>query len=146
MLPQRVPNPKRDLVTPGTVCEIADRWKVRPNLIHKVVQAQGDLPFDLWIFSGARSREHQEEVSDTPFEISTHANRDRTGCPRLATGVDVQPVSPGVRAIKAAVAQMGAALTLRGLRWGGGAPVDDTGVPVGNEAWHVDLGPRSTHP
>lgn len=143
LIPSRLPHPKRDLVTPETVCRIAQKWRVKPLLVHKVIEAQGDLPFDLWIFSGARAREKQEEISGTPFDVSTHADTGRDGCPRLATGVDVQPVSPGIRVINAAVAQMGAAMVLRGLRWGGGAPVTDAGIPVGNERWHVDLGPRS---
>lgn len=143
MIPQRLPNPRVDLVTPEDICQLAQRWKISTRLASRIVKAQGTLPFDLWIFSGARSREHQEGISGTPFEVSTHADEDERGCPRLATGADVQPVSPGIRLIGAAVGQMGAAMVMAGLRWGGGAPVGPDGIPVGNERWHVDLGPRN---
>lgn len=142
MIPERIPNPRTTPISDLVVCELAGDWGISPALAMKLVLAQEELPFDLWIFSGARTRATQDRVSSTPFETSTHADHDATGCPRLATGADVQPVSPGVRSVPAAVAQMGAAFVRQGLRWGGGAPVGDDGIPVGVERWHVDLGPR----
>jgi len=107
-LPQRLPNPRTDPVTLDDVCAIADRWGLHGLLVDKLIRAQQELPFDLWIFSGARTAERQEAVSSTPFALSTHADTDADGCPRKATGADVQPVSSAVRASGAAVAQMGA--------------------------------------
>lgn len=144
VIPQRVPSRRVEPVSAEVVCAMANRWGVDTRLILGVVNAASTLPYDVWIFSGSRSREHQEEISETPFDRSTHAEEGANGCPRLATGLDVQPVSPGVRLSLPDVAQMGAAMVLQGLRWGGGAPFDDTGFPVGNERWHVDLGPRPT--
>lgn len=150
MIPRRIPNPRTEPVDAGIICAIANKWGVQPLLIHRLTEAQRMLPFDLWIFSGARDREEQEALRDepgsqaAPFELSTHADTDERGCPRLATGADVQPADAGIRVITAAVAQMGMAVTLAGLRWGGGSPVDEAGIP--SDRWHVDLGPRSTHP
>lgn len=146
MIPERIPNPRSEEISDVVVCELANDWGIHPSLAFKLVNAQGSLPFDLWIFSGARTPETQSRVSETPYELSTHAGTYANGCPRLATGADVQPVSPGVRLSNAAVAQMGAAFVHQGLRWGGGAPVGDDGIPVGNERWHVDLGPRDAMP
>lgn len=143
MIPRRVPNPRTDAVTRATICQLADRMGVSPELLDRLTHAQAQLPFELHIFSAARSRDHQARVSSTPFDRSTHADEDTRGCPRLATGVDVQPVQAGIRQSGAAVAQMGAAFVHAGLRWGGGAPVGADGIPVDNERWHVDLGPRA---
>lgn len=142
MIAERVPDPKRVPISDLVVCEFAGDWGISPALALKLVLAQEELPFPLHIFSGARSRRHQQNLSSTPFDVSTHANEDTDGCARLATGADVQPLSPGVRLSGPAVAQMGAAFVRQGLRWGGGAPVGDDGIPVGVERWHVDLGPR----
>ena len=145
-LPQRIPNSRVELVSFERMCSIARRWGLDVRVVELLARAQSELPFDLWLFSGARSREKQETVSSLAFDRSTHADMDTRGCPRLATGADAQPVSPAVRMDRSSVAQMGAAFVRAGLRWGGGAAVDDVGIPVGVERWHVDLGARQTHP
>lgn len=142
MLPDRIPNSRIEPVSNESFCRMAEKWGVSPDLLWRLIQTAGELPFDIMIFSGARARGEQERVSGTTFDRSTHANEDPNGCPRYATGADVQPVSPGVRSVPAAVAQLGAAAVRAGLRWGGGAPVGPDGIPVGNERWHFDLGPR----
>jgi len=139
MIPQKVPNPR---VEPVDACSFADRWGIDLQLAGRVIAAAGDLPFDVWIFSGSRSQGLQEDISDTPFAVSTHADRDN-GCDRLSTGADVQPVSPANRSDLVVVAQMGAAFVRHGLRWGGGARIGPDGIPRGAERWHVDLGPRA---
>jgi len=141
-LPQRVPNPFKELVTTEIVCGFSDRWGIEPALLGKIADAQAELPFDLWIFSGARDESHQQSISRTPFDVSTHADRFEDGCARLASGADVQPVDIANRSDLATVAQMGAAFTRQGLRWGGGARFDSVGIPEGVERWHIDLGPR----
>ncbi len=60
MIPSVVPNPASELVTQEEICELAARWGVAPLLVAAVVRARRDIPFDLWIFSGARSRELQD--------------------------------------------------------------------------------------
>ena len=142
MIPSPVPNPREDVDWHAKMCTIAERWGLDSDLARRIVEAQAEIPFDLWIFSGARDSFKQAQVSRTPFHLSTHADTDERGCPRLSTGADVQPSSPAIRKMPMAVAQMGAAFVRHGLRWGGGAPVGDDGIPVGNERWHVDLGPR----
>ncbi len=148
MIPQRVPNPFTEQISNATVCAMADRWGVEPELITRLIMARFDMPFDVWIFSGARTRSTQGTVSRTPFHLSTHADESADGCPRLATGVDAQPTDVLNRVDLVVVAQMGAAWTRQGLRWGGGARVGGLqsdagpGIPVGVERWHVDLGPR----
>lgn len=141
-IPETVPNPRVRIVSNADLCDLAKRWGISQTLAARLVAGVMDLPFDVWIFSGARSRESQSNVSNTSFERSTHADTDEFGCPRLATGVDVQPVSPAIRISDLAVAQLGAAMVRQGLRWGGGAAVGDDGIPVGVERWHFDLGPR----
>lgn len=144
MIPVSVPHSSSGrLVDTAWLCEVADELGVEYELVRRLTQARHFLPFDLWIFSGARSAAEQARVSELPFARSTHADTDAAGCARLATGADVQPVSPGVRVDKTSVLMMGAEFVRAGLRWGGGAPVDDIGIPVGVERWHVDLGPRT---
>lgn len=142
MFPETLPDPRRVLVSNLELCDLASRWGIHVGLAEQLIRAAGELPFDIWIFSGARSQEEQAGLGSVPFNVSTHADRDERGCFRLATGVDVQPVSPAVRLSGAAVAQLGAAMIRQGLRWGGGAPVGDDGIPVGVERWHFDRGPR----
>lgn len=140
--PENIPHRGLEPAGSHEACDLAESWRIHPSLALSLIAAQAELPFRLWIFSGARSRGLQERISHTPFELSTHADTDSRGCPRPSTGADVQPVDPGIRLSGPAVAQMGAAFTRAGLRWGGGADVGPDGIPVGDERWHVDLGPR----
>lgn len=128
------------------MCAVADRWGIDPVLSWKLMLTAAKLPFDIQIFSGARTREQQEQLEregrpTAPFDVSTHADETASGCPRRATGADVQPIDGGVRVIRAAIAQLGAAAVSAGLRWGGGSPVQADGIP--SDFWHFDLGPRS---
>jgi len=130
------------------ICALAERWGLLPELAERIIASRKELPFDIWIFSGSRSRSTQREVSRTAFDVSTHSDEESNGCPRLSTGADVQPTDIANRVDFATVAQMGSAFVRAGLRWGGGAPVErledaNPGGPVGVERWHVDLGPRS---
>lgn len=142
MIPQRIPNPFVEPISNDLVCAIAARWTVEPDLVTRLIMARFDMPFDVWIFSGARSMTKQAAVSKTPFNVTTHADAFANGCARLATGVDAQPTELANRVDLVVVAQMGAAWTRQGLRWGGGAPAGSDGIPEGVERWHVDLGSR----
>ena len=66
-LPQRIPNPTKEIVTRETVCSLAAKWRIEPVLAQKIINGAGDLPFEIWLFSGARSISQQKEVSDLDF-------------------------------------------------------------------------------
>jgi len=88
------------------------------------------------IISGSRTREEQRHLARTgrpaaPDELSTHRS-----CP--ATGVDVSLGFGPTRVLKAI---WGRIAVMNGLRWGGGGPVDDGGIPL--DFGHVDRGPRT---
>ena len=85
--------------------------------------------------SGYRTREEQEllELEGRPAaedRLSTHRS-----CP--ATGADLRlPIA----ADDYTQAELGRLVYLAGMRWGGGSPKNELGIP---EDWnHVDLGPR----
>lgn len=130
MMPQTI-SPETD------PCQLADRWIIDERLARKLVAMTRDLPFFVRIISGYRTEAEQDELRrqgrpTAPNDKSTHLS-----CP--ATGADLQP---SVAATHRVIADLGAAATRQGLRWGGGSPTDpDTGIP---SDWpHVDLGPRS---
>ena len=140
------PLPTRDDPQPSAeyVCSIAARWGIRPELAQRLVCVSQRLEFGVSIISGARTRGRQEELERqgrpaAPWHLTTHADTDASGCPRLATGADVRTAVAPVTAVQA---RFGAEAVHCGLRWGGGSPVNPTtGIP---SDWnHVDLGPRS---
>lgn len=122
------------------VQQVVQRWGVSCELATRLAQMervfQNDTGHLLEVFSGFRTCEDQERLRRegrpaAPCDRSTH-----TTCP--ATGADVRP--QGVFPSDQVKQQFGAAATLAGLRWGGGSPTDDRGIPTD---WnHVDLGPR----
>lgn len=127
----------RQGVTPTSdPCEISTRWKLDDRVARALVRMASRLPFGFRIISGHRTREEQLELARqgrpaAPDHLSTHRS-----CP--ATGVDIWPDVEPTRPVKAT---LGAAAMEQGLRWGGGSPVDDTGIP---SDWnHFDLGPRT---
>jgi len=88
------------------------------------------------VLSGFRTVKEQNELirrgrpAANPL-VSTH-----TTCP--ATGVDFRINGFVTRLMKA---RFGRIVVLNGLRWGGGSPNDDVGIP---SDWnHADLGPRA---
>ena len=91
------------------------------------------LPVD--IISGYRTEGEQQALGTAgrptaPDELSTHRS-----CP--ATGVDI---SLGLYPVASQKAIWGRIVTMNGLRWGGGSPVDDGGIPL--DWQHVDRGRR----
>jgi len=97
---------------------------------------QQSFPTPLLIFSGHRTREEQDALESegrptAPFDLSTH-----TTCP--ATGADIRP---DIAWDVAVTLTFGSAALFAGLRWGGGSPVDELGIP--SDRSHVDLGPRN---
>ena len=136
--------PEREVLTDVTdrdVCTVAERWKVSPDTISRVVAAaQGfrtETGRDVWIISGWRSAVQQRGLSrkgrpTARDDLSTHRS-----CP--ATGVDISlgPLPSGFLKAK-----WGRLTLIHGLRWGGGGRVDpDSGIPI--DWQHVDMGPRA---
>jgi len=128
----------------GTDCAtLCERWGIAPELAASllVVDERWRATFPGLggpsIISGFRTREEQEELSEqgrpaAPDDLSTHRS-----CP--ATGADLSlPV-----AVTADVkVDFGMIVMVAGLRWGGGSPLDEQGIPTD---WnHVDLGPRAS--
>lgn len=113
-------------------------WLLRPDVARKVAQLLERMERETglgWsILSGYRTPEVQAQLEregrpTAPVECSTHLT-----CP--ATGADIRFHSFPTRTIKA---RFGLAATELGLRWGGGSPPDEAGIPAD---WnHVDNGP-----
>lgn len=132
MLPQPIPPSFADQVE---FCTWTAKWGISVELGRKLQKMQDQFPTQLVIFSGFRTREQQEQLDQegrptAPFDLSTH-----TTCP--ATGADVRPQIAWDPAV---TLTFGLAATFAGLRWGGGGPIDDVGIPIDRS--HLDLGPR----
>lgn len=118
-------------------CVWLAKWGLALKLGIALQRMQELFPTRLLIFSGFRTRDQQEQLEregrpTAPFNSSTH-----TTCP--ATGADVRP---DIAWDPAVLLTFGHAATQAGLRWGGGGPIDETGIPIDRS--HLDLGPRTT--
>jgi len=134
MLPQPIPVP----ASQDEICALMDSWILSPVLAVKLAAMAQLVPFGLSIISGYRTRERQEELiqegrpAASP-DVSTHCSCPATGADLRITGLE-----PG----NYEISLFGAAAVRVGLRWGGGSPVESSGIPVD---WnHVDLGPRAS--
>lgn len=93
---------------------------------------------DVFIISGWRSAEEQAALKragrpTAPDELSNHRS-----CLSTAVDVDLGFLVPNGNQLA-----WGVAAVHRGLRWGGGSPVDPkTSIP--SDWAHVDVGPRSS--
>jgi len=138
-----VPNPRIEDVTQEAICAMALGMDMEPLLLERLTAMQARLPFGLRIISSGRTREEQAALKaegrpTAEFRFSTHALEDEQGCPRLSTGADL---SPDVAAVVSVKHLFGAEAVFAGLRWGGGSPLDQDGIP---SDWnHLDLGPRT---
>jgi len=136
MIPQRI-DPLMDL---QSFCTFAGKWGISTDLANRLRLVAQDMPVTISIFSGFRTKDHQERLRaegrpTAPPGVSTHTTYP-------ATGADIELAVATDRAVQLT---FGAVVTARGLRWGGGSPVDpDTGIP--SDWKHVDLGPRSCPP
>lgn len=132
MIPERIPEQSEGQLA---FCSWIDKWGLDARLAARLQKMQEQFPTNLLIFSGFRTRDQQEELEragrpTAPFDVSTH-----TTCP--ATGADIRPDIAWDPAVELT---FGLAAALAGLRWGGGSPIDDRGIPT--DISHVDLGPR----
>jgi len=134
--------PEREIITNTDVCELSERWAVDLDTMRPVWQAAEQFSTEfggtpVWIISGWRSRDEQRQLNrqgrpTADDDLSTHRS-----CP--ATGVDV---SLSLLPSNLAKATWGRIAVGKGLRWGGGGPLDEeTGMPL--DWGHVDRGPRN---
>lgn len=91
---------------------------------------------DVWIISGHRTKAEQAGLRRRGRPAARDERSTHRSCP--ATGLDISLGPLPVRIMKA---RWGVMVADVGLRWGGGGPVDDGGIPV--DWGHVDQGPRS---
>jgi hypothetical protein len=120
-------------------CEQIRKWGISTELAERITAVrQGWLQETdraFWIISGARTCQQQLALRAagrpaTSCELSTHVSVPATGADLFIGGLP----SPAIKAT------FGRLVVFAGLRWGGGSPVDDIGIP---SDWnHVDLGPR----
>lgn len=132
--------PKREVLTEDSdVCALSQRWSVDLETIQRVKSAalayNAETQQPVWIISGWRSREHQRRLSRQGRPTAADDRSTHRSCP--ATGVDI---SLGTLPSNFMKATWGRFTLVHGLRWGGGGPVFESGIP---KDWqHVDLGPR----
>jgi hypothetical protein len=91
----------------------------------------------VFITSGYRTKSEQDALrrEGRPAardDLSTHRS-----CPSTGVDISLGPVRPN----DSQIALWGWNARLVGLRWGGGSPTDQQGVPV--DWQHVDAGPRA---
>jgi len=132
-----MPEPER--LRDATVCQLVERWGISETLGIKLRKSAfeyfDETRTDAQIVSGQRTPVEQERLRRSgrptaPDELSTHLT-----CP--ATGADVRLGFLPTRVQKAI---WGRIVVFNGMRWGGGGPADDGGIPV--DWGHVDLGRR----
>ena len=131
--------PEREAVDVADWCRQAGRWKIDGNTMRRLALSAEEFEQEprqeVSIVSGFRTFAEQEALRragrpTAPDELSTHRS-----CP--ATGADV---SLGFAPTRIQKAIWGRIVVMNGLRWGGGGPVDDGGIPL--DWQHVDRGPR----
>lgn len=117
------------------ICSMTEApWLLEFPLATRLVQVRQNLEFGFSLISGFRSEQQQEQLRadgrpTAPPGCSTH-----TVCPARGADIrfDIEPV-------RAAKLRFGTEVRRAGLRWGGGSPVDENGIP---QDWnHVDTGP-----
>lgn len=132
--------PGREVLTGKDPCSLSTRWLVREDVMRKVARVAArflqETGRELWIISGHRSDAEQRELARKGRPAAAVDLSNHTSCP--ATAVDVSLGFAPTRVLKAT---FGRIAIEEGLRWGGGSPVDEGGIP---SDWnHVDIGPRS---
>lgn len=118
---------------------MAERWGVAvetmDKLAHSAEKMLQETGVRVEIISGYRTEAEQTALGQAGRpaardDLSTHRS-----CP--ATGADI---SLGFAPTRVQKATWGRIVVMEGLRWGGGGPVDDGGIPI--DWGHVDRGPR----
>jgi len=131
--------PEREVVIEANPCDLARRWKVSLDTIERVWLAAQDFTTETGrqvnIISGWRSMAAQKRLSRQGRPTAADDRSTHRSCP--ATGLDI---SLGPRPSGFIKATWGRITLIYGLRWGGGSPADDGGIPT--DWQHVDTGPR----
>lgn len=121
-------------------CVLSGTWRVDQTLMDKVFRAaelyENFTRSPVWIISGYRSRFEQMELGRRGRPTAGDAVSTHRTCP--ATGLDI---SLGAFPSMEKKRFWGQMVQSNGLRWGGGSPIDDQGIP--SDWQHVDLGARS---
>jgi len=131
--------PEREVLTNGTVCQLATRWGISLDVVRRVRMAAQDFHTEtgrqVWIVSGFRSVAEQNRLRRQGRPTADNDRSTHLSCP--ATGVDV---SLGARPSNFLKATWGRLTLVHGLRWGGGGAIAESGIPL--DWQHVDVGPR----
>jgi len=118
------------------ICPFLTRWMIHPDLARALYKMAARAPFGISIISGYRTPDQQEALKREGRPAADPSVSTHLSCP--AGGADVRLDVAVTDAVKATFGRLAVEA---GLRWGGGSPVDQNGIP---SDWnHVDLGPRS---
>jgi len=132
--------PEREILTGRSDCDIARRWAVSLDTVKRVRLAAEDFNTEtgrqVWIISGFRSVAEQNRLRRQGRPTADNDRSTHLSCP--ATAVDI---SLGARPSNFLKATWGRLTLVRGLRWGGGGAVAESGIPL--DWQHVDVGPRT---
>jgi len=122
-------------------CDLAVTWGLDVTFASKlavaVAQYEEQTRGTVFITSGFRTKQSQDRLRRQGRPTADDDRSTHRSCP--ATGADVMLGFAPVRVQKHI---WGNVLFLNGLRWGGGSPMDENGIPT--DWQHVDMGPRRT--
>jgi len=139
-MPERELLSRPEPLTSTVLCDLVQRWLVEPEVMTKVVLAAQDYRLqtglEVFIISGHRTAAEQARLKKAGRPTAADTVSTHRSC--LSTGVDIDL---GFLIPNSQKVFWGASAVFRGLRWGGGSPVDPlTGIP--SDWQHVDIGPR----
>jgi len=120
-------------------CEIQEQWHLDPRLADRVAlvvnQTELELGRTVRIISGFRTARAQRDLRAAGRPAADVNVSNHTTCPSRAVDVSL-----GFGVTGMMIATFGRIAVMNGLRWGGGSPVDERGIP--SDWQHLDLGPR----
>ena len=122
-------------------CRLSLEWGISLATIDLLVQAANQYWDEtrgrVTLISGYRTRAEQAELGRAGRPAAADNLSTHRSCP--ATGADI---SLGDFPTRAQIATWGRIAVMNGLRWGGGSPVDEVGIP--SDWGHVDMGRRTS--
>ena len=119
-----------------------NRWQIREDLAHLALEL-GEcylrtVGSTLFIISGYRTFDEQARLILQGRPAADPSVSNHTVLPALAFDIASDPVPT-----KSQKQYLGQCARCIGLRWGGGSPFDEDGIP--SDWAHFDLGPRSAN-
>lgn len=120
------------------LCQFAIRWGIADELASRLQAMEAAFPTGLQMISGARTEGSQNSLRAAGRPTAANDMSTHLACPATGADLRVTGVSDTSREVRIA---FGAAAGSAGLRWGGGSPMDHTGI-IPTDWNHVDLGPR----